>query len=64
MSEIHCHSCGGFISDPVSIAYRPPVDGTVTASPRSALCSCTKAVVYGPPPGWVTSGAGLSASRN
>ena len=22
MSEIHCHSCGGFISDPGNISYR------------------------------------------
>ena len=47
MNENHCHSCGGFITDPVAVSYRPPVDGAVTASPNSALCLCSAAVVYG-----------------
>jgi hypothetical protein len=59
MNEIHCHSCGGFISDPVAVSYRLPVDGVAMAAPRAALCGCAPAVIYGPPPGWVTSGSGM-----
>jgi hypothetical protein len=56
MSEIHCHSCGGFISEPLAIDYRRPGDGAETASPHTGLCNCRPAVVYGPPPGWLTGG--------
>lgn len=65
MTEIHCHDCGGFISDPVAVSYRLPVDGRIVASPSSTLCGCTPAVVYGPPPGWVTSGSsGMITTAN
>lgn len=72
MSEIHCHSCGGFITDPASVSYRLPSDGggTATAGPHSALCTCKPSVVYGPPPaylawpGWVSNDRNLAAARN
>lgn len=53
MSGIHCHTCGGFITDPGSVSYRQPVDGTAVAGPHSALCACTPAVIYGPPSGYL-----------
>ena len=56
MPEIHCHTCGGFIAEPVTIDYRLPADGAETASPHTGLCTCSPAVVYGPPPGWMTGG--------
>jgi hypothetical protein len=57
MSEIHCHTCGGFIGEPMTIDYRQPADGAVAASPHTALCDCGPSVVYGPPPGWMTGGS-------
>ncbi len=51
MSDIHCHTCGGFINDPGTISYRPPSDATLPAVPYSGLCACQPAIVYGPPPG-------------
>jgi hypothetical protein len=62
MNEIHCHACGGFITDPAVISYKPLVQGVVTASPRTALCACNPSTVYGPPPGRVS--AALYARRN
>jgi hypothetical protein len=53
MHEIHCHSCGGFIIDPAAISYLPPGDRAVMA-PRTGLCACNPAVVYGQPPGKVS----------
>jgi hypothetical protein len=52
--EIHCHVCGGFISDRKLIAYRMPSDAA-TASPRSALCDCGQPILYGAPPGHMSS---------
>lgn len=54
MSEIHCHTCGGFIAEPGAISYRQPSDAPLMAAPHSGLCACTPAVVYGPPPGYVS----------
>jgi hypothetical protein len=54
MSEIHCHTCGGLITDPASVSYRLPSGTAVTAQPRAGLCTCTPSVVYGPPPGYVS----------
>jgi hypothetical protein len=53
MSEIHCHTCGGFITDPGAVSYQVP-SGTDAVAPHSALCACIPSVVYGPPPGYVT----------
>ena len=55
MSEIHCHMCGGFISDTALIAYRLPLDPGSVAEPRSALCTCLRPLLYGPPPGHASS---------
>jgi hypothetical protein len=63
MSEIHCHRCGGFITDRASVSYRLPTDGAVTAGSHSALCSCNASVVYGPKPGSLAAWAGLGRSR-
>jgi hypothetical protein len=54
MSEIHCHTCGGFISDPAMISYRTPGGTVMPAVPYSGLCACTPAIVYGPPPGFLS----------
>ena len=53
MSEIHCHNCGGCITDPGTVSYQAA--STVTpAGPHSGLCACIPAVVYGTPPGYLT----------
>ena len=63
MREIHCHNCGGFITDAASVSYGLPADGTATAEPHSALCSCKASVVYGPKPGSLAAWAGLARSH-
>lgn len=63
MSEIHCHRCGGFIADPGSIAYLPP-SHSAAAAPHTSLCACSQAVVYGPPPGYLTSPGPASLARS
>jgi len=55
MVHIHCHSCGGFISDRGAISYRLPPHPAHMAIPRSGLCACTPPIVYGPPPGYLSS---------
>jgi hypothetical protein len=50
MLQIHCHACGGFIGDPTYISYRLPTPAEPEAAPRSALCTCGAATVYGAPP--------------
>jgi len=52
MSEIHCHTCGGFITDPATVSYQRP-SGAAPATPHSALCACIPSIVYGPPPGYL-----------
>jgi len=54
MNEIHCHTCGGFITNPAAVSHRVASAVTVTAEPRSGLCSCTQAIVYGAPAGYVS----------
>jgi len=59
MIEIHCHDCGGFISDPSQISHRLPsslMRKSFGAIPTSALCTCTPPVVYGPPAGRSSTG--------
>jgi len=51
MMPIHCHACGGFIGELGSISYRLPPAAAPPAAPRSGLCTCGGAIVYGPPPG-------------
>ncbi len=55
MVEIHCHSCGGFIGDPRRISYRFPLNPAHVATPHTRLCSCSWPIVYGPPPGYLSS---------
>ena len=55
MNQIHCHSCGGFITDTTTITYAPPLTPSQVAEPRSALCDCSPPLVFGPPPGHMSS---------
>jgi len=55
MNQIHCHVCGGFVTDPAAVSYRRPVRSVVAAQPHSGLCPCAPAVVYGPPDGYMSS---------
>lgn len=54
MTEIHCHTCGGFIADPKTVSHRLPDDTVAQAAPRTALCACESAIVYGPPAGYLS----------
>src|SRR5438876_2290336 len=54
MSEIHCHTCGGFITHPAGISYRLPSETVALAPPHSGLCTCCPSIVYGPPPGYLS----------
>lgn len=54
MPEIHCHGCGGFIADPANVSYQLASDTTVTAVPRTGLCTCQPSIVYGPPAGYMS----------
>jgi hypothetical protein len=49
--EIHCHTCGGFISEPSTISFQLPQTPARVAEPRTGLCTCGAPTVYGPPPG-------------
>lgn len=55
MTEIHCHTCGGRITDPTIVSYRRADGAIVAAVPRTGLCSCARAIVYGPPAGYLSS---------
>jgi len=50
MLEIHCHRCGGFISNPAGTTYREAPAAALPMSPHTGLCVCGDAVVYGPAP--------------
>jgi hypothetical protein len=54
MTEIHCHTCGGFIADPTTVSYRLPDDTVTLAAPHTGPCNCALAVVYGPPAGYLS----------
>ena len=54
MSEIHCHTCGGSITNPAGISYRLPSETVATAAPHSGPCTCCPSIVYGPPPGYLS----------
>jgi hypothetical protein len=62
MAEIHCHRCGGFIVNPAGTTYLPPSEMTPPATPHTRLCTCERAVIYGAPPGYMSS-PGLPAPR-
>lgn len=55
MINIHCHTCGGFISDPRRVSHRLLSDAVVVATPRSGICACSEAVIFGPPSGHASS---------
>lgn len=64
MIEIHCHSCGGFISrDPKEISYRLPTDTVLMAIPRTGLCACEPPILYEAPPGYLSSPGMPTAAR-
>jgi len=52
MTEIHCHNCGGFITDPSRVSYQTPAAAS-PAVPHSALCTCIPSIIYGTPPGYL-----------
>ena len=54
MREIHCHVCGGSVSDPATVSYRLASAAIIPAQPRDASCNCTAAIVYGPPAGYMS----------
>lgn len=52
MDEIHCHNCGGCITDPTTVSYQAP-SIAAPAKPHSALCTCIPSVVYGLLPAYI-----------
>lgn len=54
MNEIHCHICGGSISDPATVSYRLASVPVIPAKVSGAPCSCALAIVYGPPAGYMS----------
>jgi hypothetical protein len=54
MTEIHCHTCGGTVTDPTTVSYRLPDTTMAVAAPHPGLCSCALAIVYGPPTGYLS----------
>ena len=54
MREIHCHGCGGLVTDPASVSYRLASDTAARTAPHSGPCSCAPPIVYGPPPGYLS----------
>ena len=63
MNDIHCHACGGAINDPATVSYRWVSGAIVSARPTDLLCSCTPAIVYGPPTGYMSWPAFLSTTK-
>ena len=55
MVELHCQECGGFISSLRHISYRIPVVDETPAHANDGLCECTTPILYGPPPGYLSS---------
>jgi hypothetical protein len=55
MQQIHCHACGGFITDATAILYEAPLERDPVAQPSSALCLCQAPIIYGAPPGYASS---------
>ena len=54
MNEIHCHACGGSVSDPATVSYRLASAAIVPALPQSTRCQCTPPIVFGPPSGYMS----------
>ncbi len=55
MIELHCVQCGGFVTELRHVSYRPPPDGAVAAPLTGELCACVPPIVFGPPPGYMSS---------
>jgi creatinine amidohydrolase/Fe(II)-dependent formamide hydrolase-like protein len=64
MREIHCHGCGGLITDPARVSYRLASDAAATVAPHTGLCTCQPPIVYGPPPGYLSLPGLASVSRS
>ena len=43
---IHCHFCGGIVTDPATIQFRPPRASAQFALPQCSPCTCDPPVVY------------------
>ncbi|HEX4634472.1 MAG TPA: hypothetical protein VH163_11585 [Gemmatimonadales bacterium] len=54
MNDIHCHACGGFITDPERISHRLADVAFPPAAPKSATCQCRESVIFGPPVGYAS----------
>jgi hypothetical protein len=54
MNAIHCHICGGSVSDPMAVAHRLASAIIVAARPQNTRCECTPPVVFGPPSGYMS----------
>ncbi len=50
MSTIHCNFCGGLITDPTKIEYRPPRASAQVALTTLEPCTCERPIVYEHPP--------------
>jgi hypothetical protein len=55
MNELHCALCGGFISELRYVSYQPAPDTAVGVAVCGDVCRCVPPVVYGPPPGYLSS---------
>jgi hypothetical protein len=53
--KIHCHRCGGCIATVGGTAYVLPSEATPPAVPHAGLCTCERALIYGAPPGYMSS---------
>lgn len=54
MHAMFCHGCGGFMSYRKRLSYRLPAAGASRAPPHSGVCSCSVAILEGPPPGFAS----------
>lgn len=50
MHTIHCNFCGGVITDPEMIEYRPPRASAQVALTTAEPCTCDRPIVYEHPP--------------
>jgi hypothetical protein len=50
MNAIHCHHCGGFISDDRAVRYGMPSEKVLLATPHTDLCRCAAPLIYSQAP--------------
>ncbi len=62
-TELHCVHCGGFITELRFVSYTPVTNGAVVAPVTGELCACAPPVVFGPPPGYLSSPGFPTPSR-